>query len=54
LVTEHGDGYRLTEEGQSKAEECWRVAETHAEETFERFSAEQVDAFAEVLRRLID
>jgi flavin reductase (DIM6/NTAB) family NADH-FMN oxidoreductase RutF len=54
LVTENRDGYRLTEEGKLKAEECWRVAERHAEETFERFTPEQVGVFTEVLRQLID
>lgn len=54
LVAERGDGYCLTQAGQSKAEECWRVAEAHAENSFERFSPEQVDTFTEVLRQLIE
>lgn len=53
FITEHGNGYTLTKEGQRKAEECWRVAEAHAEESFERFSEEQIDTFSEVLRQLI-
>lgn len=54
LITEHGAGYRLTEKGQSKAQDCWHVADAHAAETFERFSQEQIDSFTEVLRQLIE
>lgn len=54
FLIQDGDGYHLTEKGRTKAEECWRVAESHAEETFERFSPEEVDTFTKVLRQLID
>lgn len=53
LVATKDVGYQLTVNGQSKAEQCWRIAEAHAEETFERFTGEQVDAFIDVLRQLI-
>lgn len=54
LIAAEGDGYSLTDEGLSRANQCWKLAEAHAEETFERFSKEQVDAFNDVLRQLIE
>ncbi|WP_305969123.1 MULTISPECIES: p-hydroxyphenylacetate 3-hydroxylase reductase component [unclassified Mameliella] len=53
LVTRRDGGYVLTEPGQAKADQCWGLAEAHAEETFRDFSQEQVDTFTEVLRQLI-
>jgi 4-hydroxyphenylacetate 3-hydroxylase, reductase component len=53
LVTVKGGGYALTDVGQSKADECWNLAEAHAKETFEDFSEAQVETFNEVLRQLI-
>lgn len=53
LVVASGDGYALTELGQSKAEQCWGIAAEHAKETFECFSEAQVDTFTGVLRHLI-
>lgn len=53
LVAQRGDGYLLTDVGQTKANECWNLAEAHADETFEGFGEEQVNTFTDVLRRLI-
>lgn len=53
LVARKDGGYVLTEAGQAKADECWNLAEAHAEETFRDFSQEQVDTFTDVLRQLI-
>ena len=53
LVAQAGDSYDLTEAGQAKADQCWRVAEANAEETFAGFSPAQVDTFNAVLRHLI-
>ncbi len=53
LVAQAGERYDLTEAGQSKADQCWRVAEVNAEETFAGFSPAQVDTFNAVLRHLI-
>lgn len=53
MVVANGSGYSLTEVGHEKASQCWKLAEAHAEETFESFSKEEVDTFNKVLRRLI-
>lgn len=54
LVAADGDGFSLSDAGQSKADQCWKLADAHAEETFERFSEEQVDAFNDILRQIIE
>ncbi|TDE35446.1 flavin oxidoreductase [Antarcticimicrobium sediminis] len=53
LVTAKGSGYGLTVAGRAKADQCWDLAEAHAKETFEGFSAAEVDTFNTVLRHLI-
>lgn len=53
LVTSDGDRFSLTDAGRGEAEACWNIAKTHADETFDAFTAEQVDTFTEVLRQLI-
>ncbi|MGI9520882.1 MAG: p-hydroxyphenylacetate 3-hydroxylase reductase component [Hyphomicrobiaceae bacterium] len=53
LVIHSGDGYAVTNDGRAKANECWSVAEAHAEEAFNGVSKEQVDTFRSVLRHLI-
>jgi DNA-binding MarR family transcriptional regulator len=53
LVKPSGNGYVLTVIGQSKADECWDLADAHAKETFKRFSKTEVDNFTDVLRQLI-
>lgn len=53
LVEAQDAGYGLTEAGQTKADQCWNLAESHAEETFGAFSKIQVDTFTDVLCQLI-
>ncbi|MGY3439937.1 p-hydroxyphenylacetate 3-hydroxylase reductase component [Marinovum sp. KMM 9879] len=53
LVVADGKAYALTDAGQTKADHCWYVADTHAEETFEGFSDAEVDTFNKVLKTLI-
>jgi len=53
LVDANGDNYALSQAGQSKADECWALADSHAEETFENFSDTQVDTFTDVLKLII-
>ena len=53
VVSQEG-GYSLTEEGQRKANQCWAVAEAHAQETFTPFSDAEVEGFTTMLRKLID
>jgi len=53
MVSTDGDGYVLTDSGNSKAEQIWNLAQAHAKETFERFSTAEVDTFTSVLRQLI-
>lgn len=53
LVTCASGGCSLTEAGQAKAEQCWRLAEAHAQETFKDFSDTEMEAFTGVLRKLI-
>jgi flavin reductase (DIM6/NTAB) family NADH-FMN oxidoreductase RutF/DNA-binding MarR family transcriptional regulator len=52
-LTMAGDSYELTEMGHAKADQCWNVAEAHAEEAFATFSDAELDTFDTVLRRLI-
>ncbi|WP_323764819.1 p-hydroxyphenylacetate 3-hydroxylase reductase component [Marinovum sp.] len=54
LVAVTGDTYDLTEPGHAKADQCWNVAEAHADEAFDGFSRDEIDTFTKVLRRLID
>jgi len=54
MVTVEGDGYALTDAGKSKTEEIWHLAESHAKETFKRFSRAEVDTFTNILRQLIN
>ena len=53
LIEEGDAGFRLTDAGQAKAEQCWSIADAHAKETFENFSEEEIDNFTGVLRQLI-
>jgi flavin reductase (DIM6/NTAB) family NADH-FMN oxidoreductase RutF len=53
LVQQSGTGYRLTEVGQVKSNQCWDLAASHAAEAFKGFSDEQVNTFTDVLRGLI-
>lgn len=53
MVTANGDGYSLTELGHSKTEQCWGIAEAHAQEMFKNFSGKEIDTFTSVLRKLI-
>lgn len=53
LIVSEGSGYRLTESGQGKSDQCWDLAYAHAEETFESFDDAKVDDFKDVLRLII-
>lgn len=53
MVAASGDGYTLTDDGQTKANQCWDLADAHAVETFKNFSDEKVDNFKDVLREVI-
>ena len=53
LVVASGNGYALTELGESKAEQVWALAAAHADDTFKCFSEAEVDTFTDVLRHLI-
>ena len=54
VEVEEGGGYILTDAGKEKAEQCWKLAEAHAEEAFESLSDAQVDTFTDVLKHLIE
>lgn len=54
MIVADGDGYALTAVGETKASQCWDLAESHAAEAFGRFSDTQIDNFTDVLRGLID
>lgn len=53
MIAKDGDGFVLTEAGQSKADQCWAIADAHAEDTFGAFSDAQMDTFTTVLRGLL-
>jgi len=53
LVQTNGAGYSLTSAGQTKSNQCWELASSHACEAFKSFSDEQVNTFTDVLRGLI-
>ena len=53
MVTSNGTVFALTESGLDKAQECWEVANAHADESFEDFTQDQIDAFTTVLKKLI-
>lgn len=53
FLTQDKAGYSLTDAGQTKADQCWNLADAHAEETFENFSDEEIDTFTSVLHKLI-
>lgn len=54
FVAREGSGFSLTETGRQMASRCWAVAEAHAQETFDEFDDAEVNAFTDVLRRLIE
>jgi len=54
LVMASGDGYALTDLGQSKAEHIWALAAAHAKESFKGLTEAEVNTFTDVLRHLID
>ena len=53
MVSVDSDGYRVTEAGRAKTEQCWNIAEAHANEMFKPFSSAEVETFTKVLRELI-
>lgn len=53
MVAAEGGGYVVTDLGRAKTDQCWNIAEDHAKEMFNRFSAEEVEIFTKVLRQLI-
>jgi len=53
MIAQSGDGYILTESGARKADQCWDLAEAHADESFSDFSDEQLETFSTILRHLI-
>ncbi len=53
LVDASDSGYLLTETGQGKADECWAVAEAHEIEAFDGLSADELETFDKVLRKII-
>ena len=53
MIAERGDGYVLTNVGAKKANQCWDLAEAHAEEAFSKFSEDQLETFSAILRNLI-
>ncbi len=54
MVAKDGDGYVLTDSGKSKTDDIWQLAESHAKESFKRFSRDEVDTFTKILRQLIN
>ena len=48
------EGFVLTQQGKSKTDQIWNLADAHAEQTFEEFNNVEVDTFSAVLRKLID
>ena len=53
MITKQGAGFVLTESGKAKANECWEVAKSHADDAFGQFTEEQIDTFTTVLKGLL-
>ncbi|MBL4768081.1 MAG: flavin reductase [Rhodobacteraceae bacterium] len=53
LITSSSEGFTLTQAGHAKANQCWRLADAHADEVFDGFSPDQIETFTNVLRKLI-
>ena len=53
MIAANDDSYALTDDGQSKSNQCWDLAAAHAADTFNSFSDERVENFKDVLRRII-
>ena len=53
MIAPEGDGFALTAQGQSKADECWKVAGAHAEDAFDGFTEAQMETFTTVLKGLL-
>ncbi|MBB5720794.1 flavin reductase (DIM6/NTAB) family NADH-FMN oxidoreductase RutF/DNA-binding MarR family transcriptional regulator [Loktanella ponticola] len=53
MIAKNGDKYILTDAGASKADQCWALADAHAEEAFSEFSQDQMDTFTTILRKLV-
>ncbi len=53
LVQAVDGGYELTKAGHSKAEDCWDVAKAHEVEAFDGLSADELETFDKVLRKII-
>lgn len=52
MIEASGDGHVLTAAGAQKADQCWDLAEAHAQEAFSDFSEDQLDTFTTILRKL--
>lgn len=48
-----GENISLTQAGHTKANQCWSLADAHADEAFNDFNSDQIDIFTNVLRKLI-
>jgi flavin reductase (DIM6/NTAB) family NADH-FMN oxidoreductase RutF len=53
MIAAKDDGFALTDVGKAKANEVWKLAETHEAEEFQNFDAEQIRTFTEVLKTII-
>ena len=53
LVAANDNRFELTEAGQAKTNDVWKLAEKHEADVFECFDKEQMKAFTDVLRKII-
>jgi flavin reductase (DIM6/NTAB) family NADH-FMN oxidoreductase RutF/DNA-binding MarR family transcriptional regulator len=54
LIEASGEGFAVSSAGQVKVDQCWNLADTHAEQTFDEFSQDEMATFTHVLRILIE
>ena len=53
MIAPDGENYALTQSGQDKTSEVWKLAESHETEMFESFDQAQLDSFKQVLQKII-
>lgn len=53
LIAPSDVGFTLTQAGHTKANQCWSLADAHADEAFDGFSHDQIETFTNVLHKLI-
>ena len=52
LIVEGDNGYRITEQGEERADELWRIANKQQDKVFSQFSDTELENFMKVLRAI--